>query len=117
MRNILDSVNNLRIKSAAAVADQAQAKTYTLESRVRQLEEEVDNLTLITMAMWELLGKSEGFFLKDLETKVEELDLRDGHLDGKMSVTPAICHDCGRKLHERRRTCLYCGAPVKPVDR
>lgn len=110
--SIWDSLNDLRIKSASAVADQAQAKTYGIETRVKQLEEEVDRLTLVVMAMWELLGKSEGFYLKDLEARIQEIDLRDGELDGRMTITPAVCSDCGRSLHERRKTCMYCGTPV-----
>ena len=66
------------------------------------------------MAMWELVGTSNGFFLKDLEAKIEELDLRDGNLDGKLNVNPTRCNQCSHLLHERRKVCIYCGTPVAP---
>ena len=52
-----------------------------------------------------------------LEAKIQELHLRDGKLDGKLTLNPVNCTECGRKLHERRKTCLYCGTPVSPVPR
>ena len=102
MIDIWERLQNLRLHSASSVADQAQAKTYDLETRVKQLEEEVDSLTLIAMAMWELLGKAEGFYLKDLEARMQEIDLRDGKLDGKYSVNANVCTKCNRQLHGRR---------------
>jgi hypothetical protein len=101
---------NSRTDRAIAAADLAQSKGYDTERRIRQLEAEVDALTLIVMAMWELFGKSNGLFMKDLEAKMQEIDLRDGKLDGKLSFGWVACQSCGRKLDQRRRTCVYCGA-------
>jgi hypothetical protein len=101
---------NSRTDRAIAAADLAQSKGYDTERRIRQLEAEVDALTLIVMAMWELFGKSNGLFMKDLEAKMQEIDLRDGKLDGKLSFGRIACQSCGRRLDERRRTCVYCGA-------
>jgi hypothetical protein len=101
---------NARTNRAQAAADHAQAKGYDTERRIKQLEAEVDSLTLIAMAMWELFGKSNGLFMKDLEAKMQEIDLRDGKLDGKLSFGSTLCTGCGRKLDERRKTCIYCGA-------
>ncbi len=112
MNNLWDHLLNMRISSATATADQAQAKSYDLERRVKQLEAEVDSLTLILMGMWELLGKSNGFYLKDLEAKMQEIDLRDGTLDGKLKSGPTTCGECGRVLGDRRKICIYCGAHV-----
>jgi len=80
--------------------------------RIEQLEKEVDALTLICMSMWELLGQSSGFFQKDLEAKIQEIDLRDGKLDGKYSAAPESCPSCGHKLGPRRHVCVYCGSSV-----
>ena len=112
MKSLWEHLQNSRISSAAATADQAQAKSYDLERRVNQLEAENDSLTLILMAMWELFGKSNGLFLKDLEAKMQEIDLRDGKLDGKASGGPRICGECDRPLGDRRQVCVYCGSQV-----
>lgn len=112
MKSIWDYLQDRHIDRSSVTADQAQAKTYDLDRRVKDLEAEVDALTLILMAMWELLGKSEGFFLKDLEAKMQEIDLRDGKLDGGASLRPSSCKSCGRSVAGRRRTCIYCGKPL-----
>lgn len=85
------------------------AKVYDLERRIRQLESEVDSLTLILMSVWELVGKSNGFFMSDLNAKMKEIDLRDGKLDGRYSFGLVKCSSCGRVLDERRKICVYCG--------
>ena len=112
MKTIWERFQNSRIDDAAATADIAHARSHDLERRVRVLEEEVDSLTLITMAMWELFGKANGLFLKDLEAKMAEIDLRDGQLDGKYRSTPKKCPQCNHALGERRKVCIYCGADV-----
>ena len=112
MKSLWEHLQNSRIGSATATADQAQAKSYDLERRIKQLEAEVDSLTLILMAMWELFGKSNGLFMKDLEAKMQEIDLRDGKLDGKASAGPRVCGECNRPLADRRRVCVYCGSQV-----
>ncbi len=112
MKDLWEHLQNWRIESATTTAGQAQAKSYDLERRVKQLEDENDTLTLILMGMWELLGKSNGFYLKDLEAKMQEIDLRDGKLDGKLQSGPMECTECGRVLGERRKICVYCGTHV-----
>lgn len=114
MKSIWERLQHLRIEAATASADITQAKTYDLERRVKALEEEIDSVTLILMAMWELLGKSNGFYMKDLEARIEEIDLRDGKLDGKLDPNPARCPECSHALHDRRKVCIYCGTPIKP---
>ena len=113
MNFLWELFQNSRTDRALAAADIAQAKGYDTDRRIRQLEAEVDALTLIAMAMWELFGKSNGLFMKDLEAKMQEIDLRDGKLDGKMSFGRVTCHGCERILDERRQTCVYCGAVLR----
>lgn len=64
------------------------------------------------MAMWEMLGKPNGFFKKDLEAKIAEIDLRDGKLDGRYTSAPENCPKCDHKLGPRRHFCIFCGSSV-----
>jgi hypothetical protein len=59
------------------------------------------------MAMCELLEEI-GFNKDMLETKIREIDLRDGKRDGKFSEEKA-CSACGRKMASRHVVCLWCG--------
>lgn len=116
MLSIWDFLQDSNAGRTRAAVQDTQAKSVDLERRIKQLEAEVDSLTLVSMAMWELLGKSNGFFLKDLEAKMQEIDLRDGKLDGKVRSGPVQCANCERMLDERRKTCIYCGRIVSVFD-
>jgi len=86
------------------------AKGAEALSSVEQLEERVDQLALISQAMWEILREHGGVSEEILEAKVEEIDLRDGKRDGKVGKTVDTCPKCSRKIHPRHGKCLYCGA-------
>ena len=45
---------------------------------------------------------------KELTTKMNEIDLRDGKMDGKLAVDGTICEQCGRTYSRRHNRCLYC---------
>ena len=77
---------------------------------MRFLDERVDKLVLACMAMWELLKDRTELTEEDLMAKVQEVDLRDGQADGKVSKTVAKCPKCGRTMSPRHKKCLYCGA-------
>ena len=116
MNLLWELFQNARIDQGQATADQASVKSSATERRIRELEAEVDTLNLAVMAMWELFGKSNGLFLKDLERKMHEIDLRDGQADGRMTRPEIDCYNCSRRLAEGRRTCIYCGVQVvKPL--
>jgi hypothetical protein len=74
------------------------------------LEERFERLLLASRAMWELLREKTGLSEEDLLRKVEELDLSDGRLDGRI-CTLVVCANCGKRISARNARCLYCGAP------
>lgn len=78
-------------------------------SEIRRLEEKIDKLALICRAMWEILKAQTNISEEDLSKKVEEVDLSDGKLDGKVIHDVKRCRNCGRILNDRYTTCLYCG--------
>jgi len=75
---------------------------------VEQLRAEVGRLTLACAALWTLV-KEHGHTDEELLARMQELDLRDGKLDGRMAPEVATCAACGRKTKAGRRACLYCG--------
>ncbi len=76
-------------------------------NEMERLRDDVDRLTLATAAMWSLL-KAHGHSEAELLERMQELDLRDGKLDGKLVKDVQTCGKCGRRSRGRRN-CLYCG--------
>ena len=79
---------------------------------------DVEKLFMLTEALWTILKEKHGYTDEELMGRVNEIDLRDGKLDGKVTtekVQPDCTH-CGRKIIGKRPVCLYCGAEVARVD-
>ena len=90
---------------------EAKRKSSDNEISIRTLEEKIDHLSLVCMAMGELLEEV-GFSKKMLLNKIEEIDLRDGKLDGKLSPSNT-CKSCSRTVATRHISCLYCGTKIE----
>lgn len=72
----------------------------------------LDRAELVAMALWELVGEKLGITTEELRAKVNEIDLRDGVLDGRYGgEVPAACSGCSRPIHPKRTRCMYCGQP------
>lgn len=109
---IWDLIQQHRIDTLQNEADHARASSASAESRVAQLEQTVESLTLMTMALAELLAEKGIVQSSELEARVREVDLSDGRLDGKVKLDPKPCPRCKRIVAARRARCLYCGASM-----
>lgn len=76
---------------------------------IRELTDQLDRLQLMNQALWELLRDRLGITEEELERKAEEVDLRDGKADGRMTSTAVRCPTCKRVNNARHGKCLYCG--------
>ena len=85
----------------AARANHAAKRT---EQQVKLLEANLAKSLMICETLWELLA--------DLINKLNEVDMRDGVLDGKNQRGIAECAACGRKVSGRHAACLYCGEVI-----
>jgi hypothetical protein len=66
---------------------------------------------MITEALWNILKEQHGYTDENLVQMVQDIDLRDGQLDGKVARQPnPPCSQCGRTLMGKHPVCLYCGA-------
>ena len=79
---------------------------------VTKLEEQVGRLTLACTAMWTLLRQRVGVTDQELLEAIQEVDLRDGVLDGQYKSPALTCTRCGRRNNRVRRACMYCEAPL-----
>lgn len=77
---------------------------------------DVEKLFMLTEALWTILKEKHGCTDAELVQRVQEIDLRDGKLDGRVAKVNPDCPKCSRKLMGKRPICLYCGAEVARVD-
>jgi hypothetical protein len=70
-------------------------------------------LSLACQALWEIVRSTQGFDDEVLLKKIEEIDLRDGKLDGSIASMPIECPKCGRAGRSSRGQCLYCGTAIQ----
>ncbi|MBL8810664.1 MAG: hypothetical protein JNM43_10845 [Planctomycetaceae bacterium] len=107
-----------RAKSDAIDAKQAArdalCDTRELQTKVRNLEQQCERLNLALMALAEILRDKLGITEEQIEEKLEEIDLRDGQLDGKYRPVPepSRCPACARPNAPNRKSCLYCGTQI-----
>jgi hypothetical protein len=106
---LYDLHQNGKIGEASAKANAGLRQAERAGDRVGDVEERLDKMALLNLALWTLLREKLGVTDEELAKRVEELDLRDGKLDGRVQGTPIDCPDCARPLHQRHRRCLYCG--------
>lgn len=113
---LYDIHQNSRIADAQAAAGQSQSKAERAEQRIEALEERVDKLSLLSYALWSLLEEKVGVTEAELMARVQELDLKDGKLDGRVASGIINCPHCDRPLSQRHRKCMYCGYELQGGD-
>ena len=81
---------------------------------VSELEDRVDRLAMLCCAMWTVIQAHTNVEDEYLMRLVNELDLTDGHADGKAAhVQVSPCVKCQRPVALRQASCMYCGEPRK----
>ena len=102
--------SNLRsnVDAEGAVRDARQA-----QESVESMQQDINRLLLITEALWTLLKKQNGLTDDDLTKVVNEIDAKDGVLDGKPAkAPPRPCPNCGKMVAAHHTLCVFCGKTV-----
>lgn len=94
---------------AKSTALKAQSETRHLKNRIQILEETVDRLCLATIALGEIVQGRLNVSQAEIDAKIQEIDLRDGTLDGRFRSNRSECTKCHHANSGNRRKCLYCG--------
>ena len=100
-------------------SDEQLAKERRERRRQRReankLKRQIQELRLVSMAMFELLMERATVSNEELIAKIDEIDRRDGIVDGRLweAGGPPRCIQCNRVLLKSTKHCLYCG-PIDP---
>lgn len=110
MQFLTNLFQDLRISKNSVEGSQTSVRAIQNESHIDTLSEKIDQLYIMNLAALELLTEL-GITQSQIMKKIEEIDLRDGKLDGKLSQ-PTECPDCGHRISKRRTNCFYCGSKI-----
>ena len=101
-----------RVASASADAAGAANQARTAQNDVQELEVRLERALMACEAMWSLMRDKMGVTDEELANRINDIDLSDGKLDGKVRKTPVSCPNCKRTISRRFATCMYCGQPI-----
>ncbi len=89
----------------------SEARTQAREARMDAsgLRERLDRQALMSMALWSLMKDQLGLTDDQLLKRIQDIDLADGKLDGKVMQGVSDCKKCKRALSPRHAKCIYCG--------
>ncbi|MBI1387627.1 MAG: hypothetical protein GC154_04195 [bacterium] len=98
-----------QIGQAQSAANNSSSQALKSISIVEGMENRINKLILINMAMWALIQEISDLKEEDLIEKIKEIDLSDGKLDGRVRVDMKQCPKCNRVMSKKHARCLYCG--------
>ena len=101
-----------QINSANDAAGDARSKAQDAERGVQNLQRQVDHLTLLSQALWELLREHTNLTEQLLLAKVADIDTRDGKADGKIGSQVFPCPSCGANCNSSSKYCTMCGGDL-----
>ncbi len=100
-------------QAGAGVSQSSGVTARKAERQADQVEARCERLAMLCEAMWTLMSEKLSVTDEELIDRINEIDLRDGKLDGRVARDgPMVCHKCERPIAERFPKCMYCGAPV-----
>ena len=113
LHTVWDLFQQFQIGEAKGKATNAEQLAITTGTSISNVQAQLDTLVLANQAMWELLSKKLGVTEAELVKLMNEIDLRDGKADGKISkVQVRECGDCGHKIKKQRPNCYWCGSKI-----
>lgn len=95
-----------------AETDAAAANARRARQSADELELRLERAMLANEAMWSLLREKLHLTDVDLAQRINEIDLSDGTLDGKVRKSAVSCPKCQRAIARRFNKCMYCGQMV-----
>lgn len=111
MSFFLNLFQQTQINQTKSELQNNRSKLSRLDIKAETADERIDRLSLACQALWEVLEEKGLVSRSEFIAKIEEVDLRDGRLDGKNS-SPTVCPSCSKKNSSARLNCIYCGSKL-----
>ena len=109
-----------RTNRAQSAGERAARVAGDVRTQNEAITCDVEKLFMITEALWTILKEERSYSNDKLIKKIQEIDLRDGKLDGKVAKQQnPSCPKCKHALMGKHPVCLYCGTVVNrgPFER
>ena len=84
-------------------------KVESVQQRLDETERQLGRTMLAVEALFEILVEKGLVTTAELFARIDEIDLRDGKMDGKISPVALECLECGRPVSSKSAKCMYCG--------
>jgi hypothetical protein len=97
-----------RIRQAEDTASEARHSVRDQELAVTELEWQVERLTIVVIALAEILRDRHGTPVEVIEAKMQEVERRGATLRPR----PKRCSECGRLSSPGHTNCMFCGKPL-----
>lgn len=100
--------------SFVASREAASAKSAARKARrtAEEMELRLERALLACEAMWSILCEKLGVTDEDLLNRINDIDLSDGRLDGKVRKPAVACPTCHRTIARHQARCMYCGQQI-----
>ena len=111
--NIFWGLGNTLDSAAAQVeAGEARRQAASARTTAADAESRLERALLACEAMWSLLREKLGVTDLELLDRINQLDLTDGRLDGRVTKSALACPQCRRTIARRHAKCMYCGQAI-----
>ena len=108
-----DMIQQSQINALRQDAASERGRAGRAEDSARQatllLEQRIDRMGLICRAMWSLIEEHTRLQESGLAERITEIDMEDGHLDGRVAPPARDCPQCNAKISPKFGRCLFCG--------
>ncbi len=98
--------------AASLSFDRDATGSENLRLKISRLEEKIEFMRVANQALWEIVSEKCGVTVDEFKARVMEVDVRDGALDGRVTMRILDCPNCHQKVNSKRALCLYCEAPL-----
>ncbi len=104
--------NQQAAAQASSAANRAGREARSAKSGIDDIESRLERSLMACEAMWTLMRDKLNLTDTELLDRINEIDLSDGKLDGKVRKIAHACPSCGRTIAKRMSKCMYCGQEV-----